>query len=225
MKKLYILIFIVLISLQSSAETMTGGGYTLNGGVDTTIGQGQGGTYTLSSNGDPLSTQNSSGGTYTLYPTPYSTAIVPVTPGSGTAVQEVIRAVVFGTRVPNYQEYYPGAILGTARPTNPSRPGIAPSKPGIGSGSGNQGGSATTTYSGSTTTTNYGGTEGSTVNEFGELVTSDLNYEYPNTADFEKGTSTFEGKIETVRKNMDWWWLLWILFVLIVLRWLNRRSS
>lgn len=51
-------------------ESMSGGGYTLNGGFTVFTGSEEGGGYTLNSSGDPIST-NGSGGAYTIQPTPY----------------------------------------------------------------------------------------------------------------------------------------------------------
>ena len=82
-----------LVTKDLSAETMRGGSYTLNGSVDVMIGQGEGGVYGLNLTGDG-SVSNLTGGTFALYPTPYSKP-API-------IAEVIRlatSATFGTGV------------------------------------------------------------------------------------------------------------------------------
>lgn len=66
-------------------QSMSGGGYTLNGGLTVFTSELSGGGYTLGPTGDPVAGQSSGGG-YALMPTPYSTdggIAAPSTPGSG----------------------------------------------------------------------------------------------------------------------------------------------
>lgn len=86
--KYFLPITLLIIALHintASAETMSGGGYTLNGGLDVFSGQGSGGGYTLNPYGDPLSL-GSTGGGYTLQATPYSS-------GSAAAEGQVLSSV------------------------------------------------------------------------------------------------------------------------------------
>ncbi len=73
-----IIVSIFVYSIFSSAiytadaqESMSGGDYSLNGGVTVFSGQGAGGDFDLNSSGDPI-TGSASGGTYTFEPTPYN---------------------------------------------------------------------------------------------------------------------------------------------------------
>lgn len=66
-----LLIFFVAPSYVTAQESMSGGSYTMNGGITVFIGQGTGGSFTLNPSGDPI-TGSLSGGGYTLAPTPYS---------------------------------------------------------------------------------------------------------------------------------------------------------
>lgn len=75
-KKIFVSVFLVCVfslCVQfTSAESMSGGSYTLNGSVQVITNQGQGGSYNINPSGDPIQTTNSSGGPYTLYPSGYS---------------------------------------------------------------------------------------------------------------------------------------------------------
>ncbi len=69
-------------------SSMSGGGYTLDGSltVFTASASSTTGGYTVANNGDPISAQHSTGGIYTISPTPFDIPkkpIEPVTPSTG----------------------------------------------------------------------------------------------------------------------------------------------
>lgn len=137
----------VLLPLRhvSAQESMSGGGYTLNGGVTVFSSDMSGGGYTLGISGDPA-TGMSSGGDYSFMPTPYASdsvtpppAPAPAESGSGT--------VSSGGGVTGGYTYYPqpgfatgteyvpsesDGITGAATDVDRSRPVFNPANPSTG---------------------------------------------------------------------------------------------
>lgn len=65
-------------------ETLSGGSYSLNGGVTVFTEQGSGGIYVVNPSGDPIVGEGS-GGLYTLYSTPYSASSTSSSGGSSSS--------------------------------------------------------------------------------------------------------------------------------------------
>jgi len=84
-KKIILFCICFVVSATVTAESMSGTTYTLNGSIGVIVNQGESSTYTLDSSGNPIGTGNSSGATYTLYPTPYSGTS---NPGGGSGEQQ-----------------------------------------------------------------------------------------------------------------------------------------
>lgn len=78
----FVLCFCIFFCVTSiSAESMSGGVYTLNGSLQVVTNQGESSTYVLNPGGDTILTNNASGGTYTLYPSGYNreSTVTPLT--------------------------------------------------------------------------------------------------------------------------------------------------
>jgi hypothetical protein len=91
----FLLLAVLFISPIVRADTMSGGGYMLNGGVDVFTGESTGGGYTLNPQGDPIAGNGASGGGYSIQPTPY------VSPSSASEGQ-VLAAVTSSGNGPRY---------------------------------------------------------------------------------------------------------------------------
>jgi hypothetical protein len=78
------------ISHLHAQQSMNGGGYTLNGTVTVFTGTINGNGYSVGQSGDPVVSNNSSGGGFSVQPTAYSLPVTPSltsgTPGAATAV-------------------------------------------------------------------------------------------------------------------------------------------
>ncbi len=87
----------------------------MNGSLDVVVNQGQGGAYILNPNGDTIG-GTMTGGTFALYPTPYSNPVNPV-------VAEVINAVTYGAGGgQGYYPYYNYNSTSTQATTSPRSP-------------------------------------------------------------------------------------------------------
>lgn len=131
----------VFLPKKASAQaSMSGGGYTLNGGLTVFTGESSGAGYTLGPNGDPVA-PNASGGGYTLEPTPYSPAqtnnggggsVSSGGAGGGAGVGYTYYPTSTATSVGPYPEY-PDPGQGPGSGTKPgTKPGTVPGDTGTG---------------------------------------------------------------------------------------------
>jgi len=183
---------------------MQGGSYTLNGSIDMIADQGQGGSYALNPSGTPLSGESSSGGTFVLFPTPYSKPADPVV----AQVINTVSRVTYGQGPLNV----PYVISATASPTSPTNGGVNSTRRrgGVSNGGANTGGGE-----------GYYDSNGTFV-----PTAPGSKYTYPDTVNFGKGTSTVPKVIKNGAQKLSFkmfsFLFILLLVILLIRRWYKK---